>query len=174
MPISPKRTVRRCAAVILPLAVAACDAPQTHKAQPSAAPVPTASGPELVPSPPGLDNLQAYVAREFARSQKEQRPLLVYVGAAWCEPCRHFHEAVQSGALKAVLPPVRLLEFDHDTQHEALAAAGYAPKLLPLFSIPNADGTASARKIEGSIKGETAVKVNLIPRLQALLAPAAP
>ena len=90
------------------------------------------------------------------------------------KPCRRFHEAVETGALKGVLPPVRLLEFDHDTQHEALAAAGYAPKLLPLFSIPNADGSASARKIEGSIKGETSVKVNIIPRLKALLAPATP
>jgi hypothetical protein len=65
---------------------------------------------------------------------------------------------------------VRFLEFDYDRSHEALERAGYMSTLIPLFAVPNSDGTASQRRMEGSIKGSTAVAANLLPRLKALLA----
>jgi thiol-disulfide isomerase/thioredoxin len=92
------------------------------------------------------------------------------VGASWCEPCRRFHDALASGQLDTELRGVRFLEFDSDQAKEALARAGYQSKLIPLFAVPRADGTASEQRIEGSIKGESAVTSNLLPRLRDMLA----
>ena len=57
-------------------------------------------------------------------------------------------------------------------RRDALQRAGYISTLIPLFAFPNPDGTASERRIEGSIKGPDAVAQNLLPRLKALLAAA--
>ncbi len=97
------------------------------------------------------------------------RDVVVYVGAAWCEPCVRFHDALTAGQLDGALPTVTLLEFDLDRDEARLAAAGYTSKLIPLFARPAADGRASGRAIEGSIAGPGAVD-ELTPRLRALLA----
>lgn len=159
--------------ILLSLTASACDTPAVAPPSPPGNPQPSAAaaGPELARAPAALADVQPYVAQELQRAQREKRPLLVYVGASWCEPCRRFHEAVETGALNGVIPPVRLLEFDHDAQHEALERAGYKPRLLPQFSIPKADGSPSERQMKGSIKGENSLKANLIPRLQQLLTP---
>ena len=41
--------------------------------------------------------------------------------------------------------------------------------MIPLFALPGADGRASGKQIEGSVKGEAAVG-EISPRLAALLA----
>jgi hypothetical protein len=94
--------------------------------------------------------------------------LIVYVGASWCEPCRRFHEAALGGELDQSFPGLTLLEFDLDRDRERLAAAGYVSKYIPLFAVPEADGSASGKQIEGAIKGEGAVGF-IEPRLRALL-----
>lgn len=73
-----------------------------------------------------------------------------------------------AGQLDAELGGLRLLELDHDRHLDALHRAGYRSELIPLFAVPNSDGTASGRKIEGSIKGDGAV-ANITPRLRGLL-----
>jgi hypothetical protein len=123
---------------------------------------------EWVAAPEG--EVAPLVKQELWRAQKERRQLLVYVGAPWCEPCRRFHEAASGGQLDAQFPALRLLEFDHDRDDERLRAAGYASRLIPLFAAPAADGRASGRQIEGSIKGQGAV-AQITPRLAALLSP---
>ena len=82
---------------------------------------------------------------------------------------RRFHQAVLAGELDSTLDGVHLIEFDLDADREPLDAAGYASRLIPLFALPNADGTASEHRIEGSVKGPAAVEQNLMPRLQAFL-----
>jgi thiol-disulfide isomerase/thioredoxin len=109
------------------------------------------------------------VAEELRQGQREHRGVVVYVGASWCEPCQGFHRAVQKGELDELLTGVRLVEFDLDQDRDALARAGYASRLIPLFALPNPDGTGSDRRIEGSIKGPAAVDQNLVPRLRAFL-----
>jgi hypothetical protein len=104
-----------------------------------------------------------------AEAQKGQWNVLVYVGATWCEPCQRFHTAALAGEFDEILPRAHIVEFDLDADKDALAAAGYSSKLIPLFCVPKVDGTASDRKIEGSIKGTDAVGQNLIPRLRAFL-----
>lgn len=113
--------------------------------------------------------VQEVVRQEVARARAEGRPLLVYVGAAWCEPCQRFHDAARAGQLDRAFPGLRLLEFDKDRDGDRLEKAGYRSRLIPLLALPRADGTASGEQIEGSIKGAGAVD-NLTPRLQALLA----
>jgi thiol-disulfide isomerase/thioredoxin len=108
------------------------------------------------------------VSAELARAKHDGKKLLVYVGASWCEPCRRFHEAAQAGKLDRAFPTLRALEFDHDRDHDRLAAAGYTSRLIPLFALPGADGRASGRQIEGSIKGDAAVE-QIAPRLRTLL-----
>jgi hypothetical protein len=110
------------------------------------------------------------VKQQLWRAQRDGRQLLVYVGAPWCEPCRRFHDAASTGLLDAEFPSLRVLEFDHDRDEERLRAAGYTSRLIPLFAAPAADGRASGRQIEGSIKGQGAV-AEITPRLRALLSP---
>ncbi|KIG15373.1 hypothetical protein DB30_05705 [Enhygromyxa salina] len=111
------------------------------------------------------------VNAERARAQTDDRQLLVYVGASWCEPCQYFHDAVDGGSLDQVFPNLRLLEFDLDRDRDRLAAAGYSSQMIPLFVAPGPDGRAGPRRTEGGIKGPGAVD-NLRPRLEALLAAA--
>lgn len=109
------------------------------------------------------------IASEVAAAARDQRTLLVYVGATWCEPCRYFHAAAEAGQLDGTFGRLRLLEFDADRDTEALERAGYSAAMIPLFAVPRPDGTASGRQIAGSIKGAGAV-AQITPRLRALLA----
>lgn len=98
----------------------------------------------------------------------EQR-LVVYVGAVWCEPCQAFHHAVERGELDLALAGVRFLEFDSDHDGGRLQAANYGGRYIPRFVVPQPDGSGSAQRIEGGIKGEGAVS-HLMKRLTPLLA----
>jgi hypothetical protein len=97
------------------------------------------------------------VQKEQANAAAHHRPLLVYVGAVWCEPCQKFHQAAERGDLDSTFPELTLLEFDIDHDRERLAAAGYSSRYIPLFALPKQDGTASGRQVEGGIKGDGAV-----------------
>lgn len=108
------------------------------------------------------------VRREVVRAKADQREVLVYVGATWCEPCQYFHDAAAAGELDSAFPGLRLVEFDLDRDREALARAGYASQMIPLFALPREDGSGSGEQIEGSIKGPGAV-AQITPRLKALL-----
>ncbi len=119
---------------------------------------------------PHAGDLAASVAERLRTSAPAGRSLLVYVGATWCEPCRHFHDAAEKGQLDAAFPQLDLVTFDSDVDAERLELAGYRSNLIPLFAVPGADGRASGRQIEGSIKGPGAV-ADLTPRLQQLLQP---
>jgi hypothetical protein len=93
----------------------------------------------------------------------------VYVGAPWCEPCERVHRAVEKGDLDTEFPNLTLFEFDIDQDKQRLAAAGYSPKYIPLFALPDRDGKASGKRVEGGIKGEGAVGY-IVPQLRSLLA----
>jgi hypothetical protein len=110
------------------------------------------------------------VKTERENAGKNQRSFLVYVGASWCEPCQRFHEAAAHGELDPELPAITLLEFDADNDTGRLRQAGYASTYIPLFAVPNADGRASGRFIEGGVKGQGAAR-EIVPRLTKLLSP---
>lgn len=156
------------ACVLLVVTCAACSGSEDKRpgsvAQsdvPSAAPT---AKPEIVT---GATPVAPFVAEAILSAPAAKT--IVYVGATWCEPCQRFHAALQSGALDAQLPGVRFIEYDLDRSKAELADAGYVSRLIPLFALPEADGRCSARKLEGSIKGETAVQSNILPRLATLL-----
>jgi hypothetical protein len=125
---------------------------------------------ELVDAPatPAGGDVAPAIAAEVARAQHDGRRLVVYVGAPWCEPCTHFHDAAVAGQLDAAFGDLRLLVFDADRDNGALVAAGYNYELIPLFALPGPDGRSSGKQIEGSIKGANAVD-QIAPRLHALL-----
>lgn len=102
------------------------------------------------------------------RAKEPERVVLVYAGAPWCEPCQRFHAAAQRGELDADLPNVTLLEYDVEEDRGRLLGAGYQSKFIPLFALPGADGRASGRFEEGSVKGDGAVR-DLTPRLKRLI-----
>ena len=152
----------------------ACNAESAPPPAPSPAPQAAASPavagepPRLVPAPAG-GRVAEIVAAEAATAG--DAVLLVYVGAAWCEPCVAFHDALTAGQLDADLRDVRFLEFDLDRDRDRLAADGYSGRFVPLFALPGPDGRASGRLLQGGVKGAGAA-ANLAQRLQPLLAEA--
>jgi hypothetical protein len=117
------------------------------------------------PAPP----LEQFVQQHVEEADAAGVRVLVYVGASWCEPCQRFHKALESGQLDEDLAGTKFLEFDADRDRAELRSAGYASKYIPLFAVPDHSGHASELSIEGSIKGDSAVRENLVPRLVALL-----
>ncbi len=106
--------------------------------------------------------------REAVAAAGDER-VVVYIGASWCGPCTAFHKALDAGELDKRLAGVRFVEFDWDLDQARLVAAGYGGRLIPRFALPNPDGSFSGRKIEGGIKGGTAVE-HIMGRLEPLLA----
>ena len=132
-----------------------------------AGPLILARGVRIVHAGAGSDAAQV-VRDERGRAKSDGRDLVVYVGAKWCEPCQAFHKAAAKGDLDGEFPDLTLLEFDLDEDRDRLATAGYVSQYIPLFAMPGADGRASEKKFEGSVKGDGAV-ANIAPRLRSLL-----
>ncbi len=160
-------TNRFILAITLTLSACSKETPEVTKEPATAAKPQRSARIEWIKAPPGED-VGAVVKRELERALVDKKTLLVYVGAKWCEPCTRFHHAAERGDLDGVFIDVRLVEFDLDVDAERLAVAGYQSKMIPLFAIPNENGTGSGKQIEGSIKGEAAV-MNLRNRLEPLL-----
>jgi thiol-disulfide isomerase/thioredoxin len=114
--------------------------------------------------------IEPWVQQQVELADAAHLRVLVYVGASWCEPCQHFHQAVEHGELNGPLNGLRFLEFDQDRDASALKVAGYVYQYIPVLALPDPDGRNHGRMISGSIKGPRAVQENLVPRLQALLA----
>lgn len=130
-------------------------------------PAATTSRPDFVPA--GSGEVDLVVREALTAATAEQRRLVVYVGATWCEPCQAFHHAVERGELDEALLGVRFLEFDSDHDGGRLQAAGYGGRLIPRFVLPDAQGRGSQERIEGGIKGNGAVE-HIMRRLGPLLA----
>jgi thiol-disulfide isomerase/thioredoxin len=151
------------------LALATLCACKTAADEPRPAPVSAARVAHVqLQDAPASGDVDALVREALAKSSAEKRRLVVYVGATWCEPCRHFHEAAGKGELDATFPDLDMLVFDLDRDGERLATAGYVSKYIPLFALPKTDGSSSGKQVEGGIKGEGAVAY-ITPKLQALL-----
>ena len=113
--------------------------------------------------------IEPWVQEQVERADAAHLRVLVYIGAAWCEPCQRFHKAVEQGELNGPLNGLRFLEFDQDRDANALKVAGYLYQYIPVLALPDPDGRNHGRMISGSLKGTNAVRENLVPRLQALL-----
>lgn len=138
---------------------------------PSAAPVTGLHGraPSFLRYPASGGAIEPWVQEQVELADAAHVRVLVYVGASWCEPCQHFHQAVERGELNGALNGLRFLEFDQDRDASALKAAGYVYQFIPVLALPDPDGRNHGRMISGSIKGPNALREDLVPRLQALL-----
>jgi len=163
-----------CAALLAcsaePAQPAASPAASSPAATPASASSPSPSVPPRLVAAPRGGRVAEIVEAE--RRSAGSGALVVYVGAAWCEPCVAFHEALLAGQLDADLPDVRFLEFDLDRDRARLEADGYSSRYVPLFALPGADGRASGAQIEGGTKGPGAAR-QLVKRLVPLLTAAA-
>jgi thiol-disulfide isomerase/thioredoxin len=83
------------------------------------------------------------VRTERLKAKAEGRVLVVYAGAGWCEPCKRFKHAIQTGALDDKLAKTTLLVFDADRDTERLASAGYKFQFIPYVALPGKDGQPS-------------------------------
>jgi thiol-disulfide isomerase/thioredoxin len=117
---------------------------------------------------PATGDLATYVAGEVQRGERDRVPVLVYVGATWCQPCKELHAAATSGQLDTALGPLRLLEFDQDRDGTYLEAAGYKSAMVPLLAKPKADGRASGQQFDGVKTGLEYVP-QLTTKIQGLL-----
>lgn len=122
---------------------------------------------ELVDAPV-VGNVQEIIAGELAVTMAARKQMLVYVGAAWCEPCVAFHDAAVAGKLDDALGGLRVLVFDADRDTNALVSAGYVSNYIPLFALPRPDGYASGKQTEGATKERDAIE-QLVPRIKRLL-----
>ncbi len=152
--------------VVACVAANACDAGSGSAAR-GAAGVGDSSKPRFVRGPTSGQPIPPFVKARLAEARAGER-VIVYVGATWCEPCKHFHAAVQSGQLDGSLSGLVMIELDADRDREALAAGGYGSQLIPLFAVPDGEGRGTDRRIVGSIKGPGAA-AEIAPRLKALL-----
>ena len=103
------------------------------------------------------------IRTERLRAKADGRVLVVYAGAGWCEPCKRFKHAIQTGALDDKLAKTTLLVFDADRDTERLASAGYTFQYIPYVGLPGADGhptdTAEARAKGGDSWRELIAKL---------------
>jgi hypothetical protein len=106
------------------------------------------NGVRVIVAPQDSDAISV-VRTERLRAKAEGRVLVVYAGAGWCEPCKRFKHAVETGTLDEKLPQTTLLVFDADRDTDRLGAAGYKFSFIPYVALPGADGhpsdTAEAR-----------------------------
>lgn len=133
---------------LLAIAVVACSS--SAPSEP-----PRAGGKVELVAAPATGDLAAYVAAEVKRAETDRVPVLVYVGAEWCKPCKELHAAAAAGQLDAELGPLRLLEFDADRDGAWLESAGYKSQFVPLLAKPNNDGKASGRQFAGVKTGRS-------------------
>lgn len=164
------------AAIGLSLVVlAACDTPAPATKE-SATPETSGGVAAAVPQKvewvkvPAGSEPTAWVKQELARAKADQKKLVLYVGAKWCEPCNHFHEATDRGELDAEFPDLRLVSFDHDDEAATIAALGCESQYIPMFSVPDAEGHCTRRQIQGGIKGAGTVAF-LSKKLRNLIGP---
>jgi hypothetical protein len=90
--------------------------------------------------PPPDAELASFLRTERLRAKAESRVLVVYAGAKWCDPCKHFHALIDAGRLDAALARTTLVELDVDQDTERLSAAGYKYRFIPYFAVAGADG----------------------------------
>lgn len=155
--------MRRALLLALLTACGPAAAPQPEAPAPSRAPP---RPPQIIKAPAGGRVAEAVVAERAAATDDL---VIVYVGAAWCEPCVAFHDALVAGDFDSELSGVRFLEYDLDRDKARLEADGYTSRYVPLFALPAPDGRASGRALQGGIKGPAAAD-NILQRLRPLLA----
>ena len=107
---------------------------------------------ELVTAP-ALADVAPFVAQQLEAAAHDHKKLIVYVGANWCEPCRRFRNDLAAGRFDHDFGTLRLLAFDSDRDIEALYRAGYRFQNIPMFAVPNHDGTGGTHQIEGTSNG---------------------
>ncbi len=99
-----------------------------------------ATGKLRVVKAPADSELASFLRTEKLRAKADGRVLVVYAGAKWCDPCKHFHAMLDAGKLDTRLAKMELVELDVDQDTDRLGAAGYKFRYVPYFALVGADG----------------------------------
>ncbi len=154
----------------VPFAFGGCEQPPTATAD-SGAETPSRRTEAVLVNAAPTGPVDAIVRDALVRARTDNRRVVVYAGATWCEPCQAFHRALESGELAGRFLNVDFLAFDVDRDRDRLLAAGYRWTYIPLFALPGTDGFFSgAPVVQGGIKGQD-VLPSLEARLEKMLSP---
>jgi thiol-disulfide isomerase/thioredoxin len=123
-----------------PAAVTAPTSGVSGKASPPTTSASATAGKLRVIKPPADAEIASFLRTERLRAKADGRVLVVYAGAKWCDPCKHFHALLDAGKLDAKLARMTLVELDVDQDTDRLAAAGYKYRYVPYFALVRADG----------------------------------
>lgn len=118
----------------------------------------------VIPAAQDSDAL-SLIRTERLRAKAEDRALVVYVSATWCEPCKKMKQEIEAGNLDDKLGKTTLLAFDADKDLDRLGSAGYTFKFVPFVALPGADGRPAETQ-EATGKGSNAWK-ELMGKLEA-------
>jgi thiol-disulfide isomerase/thioredoxin len=124
--------------------------------------------PRFVSIPKDTSNVWGFVKTLASTSKQAGRKTIVYVGARWCKPCKHFVNTVNSGKLDPLLRNITFLKFDYDDDHDALKEGGYLDKFVPIFVVPGPEGRASKNRFSGTASGTKSLD-SIVTRLKDLL-----
>ena len=81
----------------------------------------------------------------LAQARKERKPLVLYLGAVWCAPCKQVEAYRSSAAGQAALAKIQLVPYDVDTPAGKLVEARYPGGGLPRFVAVDFSGRELAR-----------------------------
>ncbi|MFQ5750094.1 MAG: thioredoxin family protein [Planctomycetota bacterium] len=105
-----------------------------------------AASPEQVPSGklPHVDSPSGPYREALARARRENKPLLIDFGAAWCAPCKRFQsETLGDPRVAALLP--RLVVLAVDTDQEPGLARAFGVAAIPDVLLAGPEGTILQR-----------------------------
>lgn len=119
---------------------------------------------------PSQGALQELVKAEVGKAAaKAQRPV-VYLGAAWCDPCvalkKHRHDPLMTDAMRGAY----VIEIDlDDWKLEDMKALGFRTGVVPIFHAVNSEGRATGPAVDGSSWGAN-VPASMAPPLKKFFA----
>src|SRR5215213_6976967 len=90
--------------------------------------------------PPAIDDA-------IKQAGSEHKPLVIEVGAEWCEPCKKFDASVlPDQRVQAVLNDVVFVQYDADESRGAAVVARYSVASFPTFLVVDSKGVEVSRR----------------------------
>lgn len=100
----------------------------------------------------GLDELDSFIINS------QNKIILLYFGAIWCEPCKKLKNRLENEETKIEMPNLSLCYIDIDNQENEEIISTYKIKLLPTLIYVNLDSTMNV-KIISRIDGYDWIKI---------------
>lgn len=93
--------------------------------------------------------LETVLAREAKSARAMGLQPFVEIGASWCVPCQKLEQNMQHPKVEEAFRGTYIIHLDSDDWGNKLAAAGVAPRAIPVFFEIGEDGKSTGRRIQG-------------------------